>query len=196
MKPAPIYQLRRDQRDALLIVDVQKDFLPGGSLPVPQGDRIIPSINRYIELFQADHLPIIASRDWHPANHCSFRSQGGPWPPHCIMNTPGACFADSLALPENVILVSKGSLANRDAYSAFQDTGLAQLLHQAGVKRLFIGGLATDYCVQETLLSALQHHFEVMLLVDAIQAVNLRPDDGRRARDRMLAAGAVPVSLE
>ncbi len=196
MKPVPINQLRKNRHDALLIIDVQKDFLPGGSLPVPHGDRIIPSINHYIKLFQADNLPIIASRDWHPGNHCSFRAQGGPWPPHCIMNTPGACFADSLTLPENVILVSKGSQADRDAYSAFQDTGLGELLDQAGVKRLFIGGLATDYCVQETLLSALQHPFESMLLIDAIQAVNLHPDDGRQALARMVAAGAVPVSLE
>ncbi len=175
--------------DCLLIVDVQNDFLPGGSLAVPGGDEIIPVLNRYIQIFRQHELPIVASRDWHPENHCSFQTQGGPWPVHCVAGTEGAGFAAELALPDSAIVVNKASKADKDAYSAFEQTELAGKLRNLGVERLFVGGLATDYCVLNTVLDALKNHFTVMLLTDAIKAVNLEPDDGEKAIERMRAQG-------
>ncbi len=181
--------------DALLIVDVQNDFLPGGALAVPHGDQVIAPLNDYIHRFRAAGLPIFASRDWHPPNHCSFKAQGGPWPPHCIQDSEGARFAPTLELPENAYIVSKATRAEEEAYSAFQGTELAPQLRDMGIRRLFIGGLATDYCVKHTVLDALNEGFTVYLLTDAIRAVDLQPGDGERAIDEMLAAGALPLTL-
>ncbi|WJW76564.1 nicotinamidase [Thiohalobacter sp. IOR34] len=176
--------------DALLIVDVQNDFLPGGSLAVPEGDRVIPPLNRCAALFDRLGLPVIATRDWHPRDHCSFREQGGPWPAHCIAGTPGAAFPETLQLPANTLIVSKATHASQEAYSGFQGTGLESRLREAGVERLFIGGLATDYCVLETVRDALRAGFRVVLLGDAVRAVDVRPGDGERALQEMLGAGA------
>jgi nicotinamidase/pyrazinamidase len=176
--------------DALLIVDVQADFLPGGALAVSGGDTIIEPLNRCLTQFHRRRLPIIASRDHHPLNHCSFREQGGPWPPHCVIGTSGAAFAAGLALPDDALVVSKATAPETDAYSAFQHTGLAALLRIRHCRRLFIGGLATDYCVQATVLDALREGFEVVVLADAICAVNAQPGDGARAVANMAAAGA------
>src|SRR5881397_2095449 len=151
--------------DALILVDVQNDFLPGGSLAVPHGDEVIPKLNRYITMFVERALPIYATRDWHPPDHCSFTAQGGPWPPHCVAGTPGAAFAGALGLPRDATIVSKARSSEADAYSGFQGTDLADQLRGAGVKRLFIGGLATDYCVLNTVKDARAQGFEVMLLV-------------------------------
>lgn len=180
--------------DALLIVDVQRDFLPGGKLAVPDGDAVVPALNRYIELAQRKGLPVIASRDWHPKKHCSFREQGGIWPEHCVRDTPGALFAPGLALPAHAEIVSKATREEADAYSAFDGTSLADTLRARGVKRLLTGGLATDYCVLNTVLGALESGFEVLLLADAIRAVDVKPGDGERAGQRMRRAGAVPVT--
>ncbi len=182
--------------DGLLIVDVQNDFLPGGSLAVPDGDRIIPILNDYIALFRNRRLPVIATRDWHPPDHCSFQAQGGPWPVHCVRSTQGADFPATLALPPETIIISKGCRQDRDAYSGFQDTDLHERLQQLDVRRLFIGGLATDYCVRATVLDALQLDYAVCLLEDAIRAVDVNPGDGERALATMTAAGALPVSRE
>ncbi len=182
--------------DALLIVDVQRDFLPGGALAVPDGDRVVPVLNRYIERFRARDLPVIATRDWHPPDHCSFTDQGGPWPVHCVAGSPGAAFADELALAPEDRIVSKATACDRDAYSGFQDTGLAETLRAAGIRRLFVGGLATDYCVLNTVLDACREGFAVRLLEDAVRAVDLRPGDGARALERMVAACARPLRLE
>jgi nicotinamidase/pyrazinamidase len=177
--------------DALLAIDVQVDFLPAGALPVPEGDQVIPVLNRYLDLFAAHRLPVIASRDAHPPNHCSFREFGGPWPQHCVIGTPGAEFAAGLRLPPDHLLVSKATQPHKEAYSDFSETGLADTLRELGVRRLWTGGLATDYCVQATVLDALQLKFEVVLLLDTIRAVDVIAGDGDRAIQRMLAAGAV-----
>jgi nicotinamidase/pyrazinamidase len=181
--------------DALLVVDVQNDFLPGGSLGIPDGDAVIPVLNKYIEKFADSNLPIFFTRDWHPENHCSFVEQGGPWPVHCVAKASGAAIASDLARPRGAIVIDKAQSAEKDAYSGFEKTTLAQDLHERRVKRLYIGGLATDYCVLNTVKDALVHGFEVFLLEDAIRAVNVHPDDGTNAIARMLDLGARPINL-
>ncbi len=195
--PAPnTRSVSLQDQDALIVVDVQRDFLPGGSLGVPGGDRIIPVLNDYITLFTRRNLPVIATRDWHPPDHCSFQAQGGPWPVHCVQETQGAAFPDALKLPGEVIVISKGTRPERDAYSGFEDTALHERLQQMQAQRLFIGGLATDYCVQATVLDACALGYAVFLLADAVAAVNVHPDDDVRALDKMKAAGARLVSRE
>ena len=179
--------------DALVVVDVQNDFLPGGSLAVPEGEAVVPVLNRYLQAFQRRGLPVVASRDWHPMRHCSFSDEGGPWPAHCVMETPGAAFAPGLALPSSTLIVSKGSDPAREAYSGFEGTDLHERLKQLGVRRLFVGGLATDYCVRQTVQDALARGYAVILLQDAIRAVNAQPGDGQRAEQEMLRGGAVPI---
>lgn len=180
-------QLRKG--DVLFIVDLQNDFLPGGALPVPDGAAIIPVLDGYGEKFDHCGLPVMASRDWHPPDHCSFKAQGGPWPPHCVAGTHGAELASTLALPRHSEIISKGESRERDAYSAFQGTGLAHRLRSQHRKRLFIGGLATDYCVRATALDALAEGFEVVLLEDAIRAVDVQAGDGARAIAEVVARG-------
>ncbi len=182
--------------DALLLVDVQNDFLPGGALGVPDGDAVVPVLNRYLARFVDAGLPIFATRDWHPAGHCSFVAQGGPWPPHCVQNTPGAEFAPGLNLPHEVSRIAKAIGTDKDSYSGFEGTELAEELRAAGVTRLLVGGLATDYCVLNTVLDGLRENFEVLLLSDAIRAVEMQPGDGDAAIARMTAAGASPITLE
>lgn len=182
--------------DALLMVDVQNDFLPGGALAVANGDQVIAVLNAAIALFLAHHLPIVATRDWHPAHHCSFRERGGNWPPHCIANTAGAAFAAALDLPPEVTLISKGTDPDKDAYSAFEGTPLDALLHTAGARRLFIGGLATDYCVLNTVNDALRNGYRVYVLKEAIRAVNVRPGDGDKAEQAMTDKGAELITLD
>jgi nicotinamidase/pyrazinamidase len=181
--------------DALLLVDVQNDFLPGGALAVPDGDAIIPVLNRYVAAARAARVPIYASRDWHPREHCSFKARGGPWPPHCVAGTAGADFAPALDLPPTTEVVSKAATAEKDAYSAFEGTGLADDLRGKGVKRLLIGGLATDYCVLNSVRDALKHGFEVLLLADAMRAVDVKAHDGDAAEAEMLRLGARPVTF-
>lgn len=182
--------------DALLIVDLQRDFLPGGALAVPDGDAVIPVLNAYLERFVAAGCPVFATRDWHPPDHCSFTEQGGSWPVHCVANTPGAAFPAELALPDDVIVISKATQPQQEAYSGFEGTELAQKLRQAGVRRLFVGGLATDYCVLNTVIDACHEGFEVLLLEDAVQAINRKPDDGDYALQKMQAACARLRTLE
>lgn len=182
--------------DALIIVDVQRDFLPGGSLAVPGGEEVIPVLNDYILVFEGRNLPLAATRDWHPADHCSFTAQGGKWPSHCVADTPGAAFAEELRLPAEAPVFSKASHRNRDAYSGFQGTELAHWCLGQNLNRLFIGGLATDYCVFNTVKDALARRLRVVLLVDAVRAVNLKPDDGRKAVEEMARLGAEPMRFD
>jgi nicotinamidase/pyrazinamidase len=181
--------------DALIVVDVQNDFLPGGSLAVPHGDEVVPVLNRYIELFQSRGLPVFATRDWHPGDHCSFQPQGGPWPPHCISGTRGAEFAPGLEISKQVPVISKGTTREKDAYSAFEGTDLGRRLERLGITRVYVGGLATDYCVLNTVRDARALGLSVFLLRDACRAVNVQPRDGERAEQEMIRLGAVAVDL-
>ncbi len=176
--------------DALIVVDVQRDFLPGGSLAVPCGDAVIPILNQYAREFSRRRLPVFATRDWHPQDHCSFAARGGRWPPHCVAGTPGADFPATLVLPPETEVVSKGMSPGADAYSGFEGTHLATRLAELGCKRLFIGGLATDYCVRATVRDALAAGFEVVILEDAVRAVDVKPGDGQRALAELAAQGA------
>ena len=182
-------------RDALIIVDVQRDFCSGGALPVPEGERIIPVLNKYIEKFSKAGGLIVATRDWHPPNHISFKNYGGTWPPHCIQGTPGADFHPDLKLPKESKIVSKASQADKEAYSGFDGTDLERKLRDAGIRRVFVGGLATDYCVKSTVLDALNLGFETVLLLDAIKGVDVNPGDSERAIREMLESGAKKASL-
>lgn len=182
-----------DQGDALLVVDVQCDFLAGGSLAVPDGDAVIAPLNAWIARFSAAQRPIFATRDWHPAEHCSFLAQGGTWPAHCVAETAGAQFAASLDLPAGSRIVSKATRPDADAYSGFAGTDLHAQLQSYGVRRLFVGGLATDYCVLNTVRDALSLGYGVSLLIACIRAVDVHPGDGDRAIADMLAAGATAL---
>lgn len=181
--------------DALLVVDVQADFV-NGALAVPGAAAIVPVVNRYIRAFEARGLTVVASRDWHPTGHMSFKEQSGPWPPHCIAGTPGAEFARGLALGPEALVISKATRADADAYSAFEATGLDLALRSRRVQRLFVCGLATDYCVLHTVLDALRLGYAVFLLVDAIRAVDAQPGDGAKALRSMQDAGAVALRHE
>ena len=179
--------------DVLILVDVQNDFLPGGALAVTDGDAVVPVLNDCIRGFSQRRLPIFATRDWHPVNHCSFKAQGGPWPPHCVAGTPGAAFARRLELPHGAVVISKAE-GEEDAYSGFEGTDLNQRLPALGARRLFVGGLATDYCVLNTVLDGLRLGYQVRVLRDAIRAVDVISGDGDRALQEMFEAGAIPVS--
>ncbi len=182
--------------DALLIADMQNDFLPGGSLAVPMGDAIIPVINRYLMLFHDHGRPVFAIRDWHPPDHCSFEQQGGPWPPHCLATTSGAAFHPDIEFPMNTQVISKATTAEKEAYSGFADTQLHALLQQLGIRRLFIGGVATEYCVLNTVKDALHYHYTAFVLEDAIGAINLQPEDGLHALEEMTRLGATMIQFE
>jgi nicotinamidase/pyrazinamidase len=175
--------------DALLVVDVQNDFCPGGSLEIADGDRVIPVLNRWILKAQKMRIPIFFSRDWHPPNHVSFRQRGGPWPSHCVQNTRGAEFHPGLLVPENAVIISKADTPDMDSYSSFSQTRLADHLQSAGVRRLWIGGLALDYCVAESALDARKLGLDVQVLLDGTRSVNAPPGNAARAVDQMKAAG-------
>jgi nicotinamidase/pyrazinamidase len=175
--------------DALLVVEMQNDFCPGGALPVEEGDRVVPVLNRWLCAARERGIPVYASRDWHPRGHVSFVEAGGEWPPHCVQDTEGARFHTDLELPDDVVLVTKGVRFDRDQYSAFNETGLESRLRRDGVRRLFVGGLALDVCVRATVLDALRAGLEVLLLVDATRP--LSEEGGRRALEEMESAGAI-----
>lgn len=174
--------------DALIIVDVQNDFCPGGALPIEEGDEVVPVLNRWIEAAEAKGVPVYASRDWHPVGHPSFDTEGGPWPPHCIQDTPGAAFRPDLRLPGDVVKVTKGVRFDQDQNSAFDQTGLAEHLRKAGVNRIWVGGLAKDVCVLATVLDGCGSGLEVRVIRDATRAVT--PAGGDQAEDKMRHAGA------
>jgi nicotinamidase/pyrazinamidase len=181
--------------DALIVVDIQNDFLPGGALGVPDGDKVLGPLNHAIALFQDRSFPVFFSRDWHPPEHSSFHASDGPWPPHCVQNTHGAEFHADVTVPEGAIIISKGVKINPDEYSAFlghdkRNKNLDECLKQFGIKRIFVGGLATDYCVLNTALDGLKRGYAVYVLTDGIQAVNVNPGDGEKALQEMTQAGA------
>jgi nicotinamidase/pyrazinamidase len=185
-----------EPKAALLLVDVQKDFCPGGALAVAEGDRVVPVLNEWTRAFLAAGRPVFASRDWHPADSVHFQAGGGPWPPHCVQDTPGAEFHESLELSEGATVLSKGmDPAESGGYSAFEATdaqgrSLAERLRAAGVDTLYVGGLATDYCVRASVLDARQAGLKVKVIREGVRGVNLQPDDSEKALREMEAAGA------
>lgn len=187
--------------DALSVTDMQNDFLPGGALAVSDGDKIIPPLNHVIGLFEEKSLPIFFTRDWHASDHISFKSQGGPWPSHCVQNTHGAKFTSALSIPKGAILISKATEKDREQYSTFQGKDAdgnteSDLMKKFGIRRIFIGGLATDYCVLNSVKEALAGGYGVYVLSDAIQAVNVMPDDGEKALEEMIRHGAKIIATE
>jgi nicotinamidase/pyrazinamidase len=176
-------------RRALIVVDVQNDFCPGGALAVERGDEVVAPLNQLVEEFLARGEPVYKTRDWHPATTKHFAAYGGAWPVHCVRNTKGAEFHPQLSDDPRVEVVSKG-MGDEDTYSAFDGTHLAETLRGRGVEEVWVGGLATDYCVKQTVLDALREGFRVRALADAMRAVNLRPGDEDRALEEMRAAGA------
>lgn len=175
--------------DALLVVDVQRDFCSGGALAVPEGDGVVPVLNAWIAAAERGGAALVFSRDWHPADHCSFQPHGGPWPPHCIQGSPGAAFHPELHVPAKAWIVSKGTERDREQYSALEGTGLSERLRDAGVRRLWVGGLALDYCVRASVLDACRAGFEVHLLVPATRPVD--PQQGEQVLAELRAAGAI-----
>ena len=179
--------------DALIVVDVQKDFCPGGALPVPDGDAVVPVLNRWLE--QTDMLAV-ATRDWHPPDHCSFEAQGGPWPPHCVRETEGAEFHDDLKTEAIDRIISKATREDREAYSGFDSPELLPLLRENDVERLWVGGLAAEYCVRETVLAGCEEGFEVAVIRDAVRGIEAEEGDVADALEEMQNAGAVTVDSE
>jgi nicotinamidase/pyrazinamidase len=177
--------------DALLVIDVQNDFCPGGALPIAHGDEVVPVLNRWIAKAVSAGIPVYASRDWHPMGHVSFTENGGHWPPHCIQDTDGARFHPDLRLPDSVVKVTKGVRFDKDQNSAFDETGLAAKLHRDGVTTVYVGGLAQDVCVLATVLDARNEGFEVVLIDDATRPVT--PQGGKEAVERMRSAGVNSV---
>ncbi len=180
---------------ALLVVDVQNDFCPGGALAVPGGDRVIAPLNRAIEWAAAHGDPVYATRDWHPPDAAHFKPYGGIWPIHCVQDSAGARFHPALRLPADATVITKGDQPSSDGYSAFEGhtpTGvtLTHALREKGVQHLYVGGLATDYCVRHSVLDALKAGFAVTLLTDAAAGVEVNAGDSARALDEMRRAGA------
>ncbi len=187
--------------DALSVTDVQYDFLPGGSLAVPDGDQVVPPLNRAIEIFRKKKLPIFFTRDWHPTDHSSFKDQGGSLPPHCVRKTEGAKFYAGLNIPEGAEIISKAVTRDSEQYSTFYGKdrkGKTEntLMEQKGVSRIFIGGLATEHGVLHTVRDALEEGFEVYVLTDGIRAVNMNPDDGEKALKEMVEKGARLITTD
>jgi len=176
------------EKEALIIVDLQNDFCPGGALAVPDGDKIVPIINALIPKFEK----VFTTQDWHPADHISFKAQGGIWPPHCVVGTSGVDFHPDLKV-EGAIQIYKGEESNREAYSGFQGTDLDDRLKDQGVQRIFICGLATDYCVKATVLDGIKSGFAVVVIADAIKGVDVKSGDSAAAIENMKDAGATII---
>ncbi len=180
----------------LLIVDVQRDFCPGGALAVKGGDEVVPGLNRAVKASQMKGLPIFFTRDLHPPDHISFISRGGRWPPHCVQGTPGAELHPGLTVPSDSVVISKGDRRDEEAYSGFQGTDLRDRLSGLGIDEIFLGGLTTDYCVRETTLDARKAGFAVNVLTDCVRAVDADPGDGEKALADMQRAGAEVTTVQ
>lgn len=177
---------------ALVVVDVQNDFCPGGALPVERGDEVVAVLNRLMDRFPL----VVATQDWHPPDHVSFVGQGGRWPPHCVAGTPGAELHPALRTDRIGIRILKADRPDKEAYSGFDGTGLAEQLRKRGVSEIAVGGLATDYCVKATVLDGLAAGFRVTVVEDACRAVNAQPGDDQEALEAMRAAGATVLSSD
>lgn len=191
--------MSEDESPALLIVDVQNDFCPGGALPVTEGDAVVPVLRRLAARFAALGLPVYASRDWHPPDSMHFAAHGGDWPVHCVQGSQGARLREDLDLPPTAAIITKGTGRQDEGYTAMAGNvagrgSFPEDLRARGVDHLYVGGLATDYCVRYSVLDALRHGFGVTVLTDAIRAVDVAPGDGDRALDEMRRAGATLAS--
>ncbi len=187
------------KRKALVIIDVQNDFCPAGALAVPEGDKVVPALNKYIEIFFKEKNPIFATRDWHPKKTKHFASAGGVWPDHCVKGTKGAGFHPDLKVPQSAVIISKGMDPKSDSYSCFQGydskgRDFLTLLRKLKIEELYMGGLATDYCVKASVLDALKNGFKVKLLIDAIKGVDIKHGDSEKAIEEMIMAGAEKFS--
>jgi nicotinamidase/pyrazinamidase len=187
--------MTKNRESALLVVDIQKDFCAGGALAAPGGDDIIPALNRHLADARTREIAVYATRDWHPAKTSHFKEYGGAWPPHCVQGTPGAQFHPDLKLPPEAIIVNKGDDPQRHGYSAFDGhtsdgKTLLHDLRDRRITRVYVMGIATDYCVRESALDALRAGLEVRVLADAIAGIDVRPGDAQRALDEISAAGA------
>jgi nicotinamidase/pyrazinamidase len=184
-----------EPRAALLVVDIQKDFCAGGALAAPGGVEIIPAVNRHVATAITRGMPVYATRDWHPVRTTHFKDYGGNWPPHCVQGTAGAQFHPALKLPPEAIIVNKGDDPERHGYSAFEGhtsegKTLLDDLRDRHITRVYVAGIATDYCVRQSALDALRAGLEVRVLPDAIAGIDVRPGDAQRALDEISAAGA------
>jgi nicotinamidase/pyrazinamidase len=177
------------KRRALVIVDVQNDFCPGGALAVQHGDEVVAPLNRLAQEFLQRGDLVFKSRDWHPPQTRHFAAYGGTWPVHCVQGTHGAAFHPDLIDDPRIIVISKGT-GDEDTYSAFGGTDLASQLRQNEIEEIWVGGLATDYCVRQTVLDALREGFHVKVISEAMRAVEREPGDGERAIEEMQQAGA------
>ena len=195
--PIAVFHQRRDMSDprqvlqngdALIVVDVQVDFCPGGALPIEHGDEVVAVLNHWIAGASEAQIPIYISRDWHPQHHLSFAESGGAWPVHCVQDSPGARFHPDLKLPTSAVVVTKGTRFDRDQYSAFDETGLTSELRKQGVRRVWVGGLAQDVCVRATVLDARREGFDAVVIADATRPVTRAGGD--RANEEMRQAGA------
>ncbi|HSQ23370.1 MAG TPA: isochorismatase family protein [Pyrinomonadaceae bacterium] len=185
-----------EKRKALIVVDVQNDFCPGGSLAVAHADEVVAPLNRLIGEFLDRGEPVYKTRDWHPAKTKHFQAYGGTWPVHCVQGTYGSEFHRDLSDDPRATIISTGTTESTDGYSGFDGTNLGRLLREEGVNEVWVGGLATDYCVKHTVLDALREGFEVKALANAMRAVNVNPDDGAKAIAEMREAGAEIVGDE
>ena len=190
-------KVKLTNQDALIVIDMQNDFMPGGALPVPEGDSIVPVLNKYIKLFSEKGLSVFFTRDWHPENHISFKGFGGIWPPHCIQDTEGANFHPELFIPsDNKFIISKGYSRDFDAYSGFQGTVLDERLKERGIKRIFVGGVATDYCVKNTAFGGINLGYQVFILEDSIKGVDVKKGDSKEAIEFLMNHGAILIKFE
>lgn len=180
-----------DRKSVLLLVHLQNDFCPGGALAVKEGDLVIPVANAWIRFFASEGFSIVATRDWHPENHCSFQAQGGPWPPHCVQGSRGSQFHPDLKMPPGTLIVSGATNARKEAYSGFDGTSLEDRLEDLEAQTLFVMGLATDYCVKQTVLDACRLGFRVVVLKDGVKGIDTQPGDSQQALQEMQSAGAV-----
>jgi nicotinamidase/pyrazinamidase len=186
---------------ALIVVDMQNDFCENGSLPVKDGGMVVPVLNRYIELFKDAGLLVFATRDWHPEKTIHFAKYGGKWPVHCVQGTKGAEFHKDLKLPKDAVIITTGDRPDDDGYSGIQGKDpsgrlLSQALKDSGIGHIYVGGLATDYCVKETVLDGLRAGFKVTVLGDAIKGVDVKKGDSAGAMEEMIEKGADVITLK
>ena len=187
--------MKPNKDSALIVTDVQIDFCPGGALQVKDGDKIIPVLNKYIEIFEKEGLPVYYTRDWHPSNHCSFIGNGGIWPLHCLQGSKGAEFHPELKITSNACMIYKATNPEKEAYSTFEHTDLHENLKKQKIHMLYIGGLATDYCIKNSVIDACHLGYKVFVLMDGIKGVEVNPGESARALRMMKDVGSTFLQL-